>query len=173
MLRQWLKNVGISREEFALICNVSKRTVDGWCSESRNIPPIAQLLIHRIMREQSAKELKFNFEDWQKINYAMSVSGYTDFYEFATDAIKSHFENSQTLMAAEEPIPYNPIPEVSDNDEKKETSSESEIIKFKKAAKREAQEKRADKDFEEERKRLIQEEEQEIEKLKKDQGKTG
>lgn len=84
-LRAWLDDTGLSREWLAQELGVSKRTIDGWF-RANAIPELASKFLDRVQNDQAVAAAKFSPADWEKIQKAMTLAGYTNYQDFIVDS---------------------------------------------------------------------------------------
>ena len=85
-LKKWLNASGMTREDLAKACRVSKHTVDGWFYRD-TIPEPAGVFIEHFISEGLG--ISLTFSELKKVVSTMEKFGYDDITEFISDAVRA------------------------------------------------------------------------------------
>lgn len=88
------------RDRFWLATQIGaqKRSVDNWFTAGE-FPLWAAKHIERIISESKTPRLRFDEEEWDRLEQARTVAGYTDRKEFYVDAINAYARKISVVAA--------------------------------------------------------------------------
>lgn len=102
--KQWLKDTDKTRAWLAEEIGAEKRSLDNWFTAGR-LPEWAARHIHRIMQEHKQPRLSFTENEWDCIESARKLAGYTDRHSFYVDAINAWAEKITAAQTNITPFP--------------------------------------------------------------------
>lgn len=88
-LKLWMEENQRDRFWLAHEIGAQKRSVDNWFTAGE-FPIWACKHIERIISESKTPRLRFDEEEWDRLEQARTVAGYTDRKEFYVDAINAY-----------------------------------------------------------------------------------
>lgn len=111
-LLEWIETSGHTRQEIGEMLGYSKRTIDNWFAD-KTLPDPARAHLRRIIADtHQPGKLRFTLDQFDTIEAARKLAGFTDRTEFFTSALT---EYARTHAAKVTPMPE-PLNRVADDE---------------------------------------------------------